>query len=148
MSGAQRILRYRIFAVIWASLVLIILLIPGGSVPSVHFWTFGLPFDKTVHGGLFFVQALLLYLAMARTSPIFTHRPPTSPPPTASSSIAWRAAAFTILYGAATELLQRTVPGRNSEWSDLLADTIGALLIPLLNHVNIPQLLRRVSRDR
>lgn len=64
------------------------------------------PFDKLYHAVNFGILAALLYLATGR---------------------AWLAVLLASLYGVSDEIHQSFVPGRSSDMTDWLADTVGAL---------------------
>jgi hypothetical protein len=81
------------------------------SSPDAHGagWVTGLfpHADKVVHAGIFGVLAILLYQATGR---------------------ALFAVVLTSLFGALDELHQTTVPGRDANVWDWVADTLGAIL--------------------
>jgi len=106
--------------VAWSLLVAVLLLTPGDTELSAPQWlaTFTVTGgDKLIHGLLFLTQAALLERAWPRS---------TSPP-----TRAWLAVLVALLYGLALEGAQEMVPGRGWQWSDVLADGVGAALWPL-----------------
>jgi VanZ family protein len=125
-------------AILWACVILVLLLLPGDSVPSFRFWTFGLPFDSFVHIVLFFVQMMLAWIAL-----VSNESSPMRLRPLAGAFI------LTAVYGCATELMQMLVPGRSCDLIDMVADASGAavfvvlalsgLLRPLLRSVSLPR---------
>ena len=102
-------------AALWALLIAALLLVPlppeqedylpGWLARSLGPWS-----DDLAHGALFFGFAYLLLGAMGARR----HR---------------KAPAFLVAvgYGALTEWLQPRLSGRTGEWTDLLADALGAL---------------------
>ena len=78
--------------------------------------------DKVIHAGVFGILAVFVLLATGR--------------PALSVVLA-------SLFGAADELHQATVPGRNADVFDWVADTIGALVAVAL----VVYLTRRRSRS-
>ena len=106
-------------ALLWALLILVLLslpsslVVPSGSgrlldfLPDAIANAIRLLADKVVHVGLFAVQAV--YLRRASVPPV-------------------RAATWTSLYGAATELYQAALPFRSGDVYDFAADVLGALL--------------------
>ena len=105
----------------WALFILVLLMMPGTSVPSMPQWVSGLPVDKFVHAFLFFVQAALLHLA-ARSS---TDRREVPQRTVALLCIA------TALYGGLTELLQLLANSRSADVVDFLFDSGGVALFAL-----------------
>jgi VanZ family protein len=108
----------RLPALVWAICIFIALALPGDDVPSVHFWTFGIEFDKFMHGALFFGQALLLYPALLtsrRDSFLHTHALALS-------------TALSIVYGGFMEFVQMAVPNRSADPLDFVADGAGAAI--------------------
>jgi VanZ family protein len=112
---------WRRAAAAWAVLILIILLVPGSSVPSVRFRLIGLEIDKAAHAFLFFVQAMLLAAALRGS--------PASMPRIGRLLLAGACAAA---YGGLTELLQHLVPARSADAVDFLFDSAGIALALLI----------------
>ncbi len=102
-------------ALLWALVILVLLMMPGKSLPSVDFWSF----DKFAHAGIFFVQTFFLYIAFTRPSPVKLFG---RVPPLLSIIL------IAVLYGVASELLQGLTPDRKSDILDAGADCAGALL--------------------
>lgn len=102
-------------AVLWALVILVLLMLPGKSLPSVDFWSF----DKFAHAGIFFVQSIFLYIAFTRPSPVKLFG---RVPPVLSIIL------IAVFYAVASELLQGLTPDRKSDILDAGADCAGALL--------------------
>lgn len=94
--------------------VLLLGLFAGGAQPAAV----GLipaPWDKVVHAGLFAVFAVLIGLAAGLL------RMP-------RGMLLLLAFLGALAIGAADELHQSTLPGRQAGWDDLAADAVGALI--------------------
>ncbi|MBI1896296.1 MAG: VanZ family protein [Acidobacteria bacterium] len=103
-------MRGRALLVLWwlaIAAVTALSLLPAPVIAAVD--PFGAALDKVLHGGAYFVLALLPGLLYAQRR----------------SRLA--AAAAMILLGGLIEALQILAPGRAAEWLDLLADTAGAV---------------------
>ncbi len=101
------------WAFIWATVILVLCLMPGRALPEWN-WFALLDLDKLVHATLFFVLAVLLTQAFvdvgAPARPLF-----------------W-ALIITIGYGLATELLQGLPAlGRRTDLNDMIANTVGGI---------------------
>lgn len=74
--------------------------------------------DKVMHGGAYVVLSLIICFELYRQRYLFREK----------KMVAW-SIGFPILYGGLIELLQENFfPPRSGEWSDWLADIIGALV--------------------
>jgi VanZ family protein len=100
-------------ALTWAGMIFF--LSSRGMGPQPSWWFTNA--DKVIHGILFGILSLLVFLALRRTH-------------------GWRASraaalAFTVavLYGSSDEIHQFTTPGRTPDVSDLAADAIGASMV-------------------
>lgn len=109
-------------ALAWAAFVLVLLSLPGSSVPRFSFSLLGVPSDALVHAGLFAVLMVLLARAW-RVGGL----PHPSPSPTCLQALA-AACAASLAYGALTELWQHVIPGRSGDVLDLVADGAGVAL--------------------
>ncbi len=89
--------------------------------------------DKLAHAAAFLVMALLFMRSLRLAWPGVGDR-----------SSRWSAALAASTLGALLEVFQLAVPGRSAEWSDWIADTIGAGLAVLLVR---PQWLVREPRQ-
>lgn len=97
--------------------MLALTLMPGNEVPRWE-WARLVHFDKWVHAGLFCVQAVLSGLALMEARNWSNPLMPLV-----------LALLVCILFGAAIEVAQTVMDwGRQGEWTDLLADTAGALI--------------------
>jgi len=106
---------YGILTLLWLSVMLVLTLTPAQDMPDTPAWKL-LSFDTAAHAGVFAVLAGLGWL-WARQQP----------------GLRGRAAGVVLLgciaFGALIEVLQYSMHlGRHAEWSDLLSDTIGAVL--------------------
>jgi len=101
-------------AAAWALLILWL-----GSQPSLSSPVDFPLSDKVGHLGMFSVLGALLALGLHRAG--------------ARASFAWPLV-FGLAVGALDELHQRSVPGRSSDWRDLVADVAGCVIGLWLTH--------------
>jgi VanZ family protein len=99
-------------ALVWAATIFVLSSIPGSAYPPTDI----VNADKLVHIALYGLLGALCARGFARTTPL------------GPLGIVAVAAPLATLYGMSDELHQRFVPGRNSDWRDVAADAIGALL--------------------
>ena len=108
--------KFHLLTIVWAVVIAILTLSPGRAVPDVPFWN--IPhFDKIVHAGIFGMLSFLMARGTIRQY--------------AGQKIkkAFVISFFVAIgYGLIIEYLQRLVPGRSFELSDLMANTAGAVL--------------------
>ena len=107
-------LRLRPFipAILWAATIFVLSSFPGSAYPTTTLWNA----DKLVHIALYAPLGAFCAYALARVSAL---RP---------ALIVVAAAALATVYGMSDELHQWFVPGRNSDWNDVIADGIGSLV--------------------
>ena len=85
------------------------------DVPDFKLPDFNLK-DKVMHGGAYVVLSLIICFELYRQRYLFREK----------KMVAW-SIGFPILYGGLIELLQENFfPPRSGEWSDWLADIVGA----------------------
>ena len=127
LSPTLRKRLYQLPAAVWAIMIFILLTLPGSKVPHIYFWTFGIEFDKFIHGVLFFAQAMFLWMAFLTTTrdTLFSRRP------------VLIAAILSSLYGGLMELYQSTLADRSADFMDFLADSAGAAAFILLVSLNL-----------
>lgn len=106
-------------ALVWALLILVLTGLPGSYFPEVtSFWDWLSP-DKAVHVFIFGVQAYLVFYGIKPQ--YLSHKQ--------RYLFVILATAATVLFGLATELLQRHVfYGRDGNTFDFLADAVGVFL--------------------
>lgn len=79
-------------------------------------------FDKVGHFGLFFILAVLLYMALKPFSPFFR-------------TIFFLS--YCAVLGAATEYLQTRIPERSGDWLDFIADIAGSVVgFLIISYIN------------
>jgi VanZ family protein len=101
--------RFFWFASSWTLLIMVLLTIPGRSIPSVGIFEF----DKLVHAGLFFVLTILWLEALSG----------------GRVARAISVVALIIAFSFLTEWYQELMPiGRTADVFDAIADSVGALL--------------------
>jgi VanZ family protein len=103
----------------WFFLVLILIVTPGYDLPKVDKWMIQISYDKLIHVGLFSIMAFLFMYPLMKSS--------------LSRQQKWqyciKIALSTAIWGLGTELIQKFfVPSRSFDLTDLLGDSIGALL--------------------
>jgi VanZ family protein len=99
-------------AAAWAAAIFVLSSFPGSAYPASDVPAA----DKIVHVFLYAPLAALAVLGLRRTIALGA----------AAAAVAGLLA--TSLYGLSDEFHQSFVPGRNSDWHDLVADALGALL--------------------
>ncbi|MBI5646323.1 MAG: VanZ family protein [Ignavibacteriae bacterium] len=114
MTLSKNVTLWRMLAAGWAAMILFVLLVPGDSVPTLPYWPFPVPYDKTVHTVLFFVQAVCLRKSITVAEGgdrLF-----------AAVAVALATSSF----GTATEVLQMLAVARSASMLDAFADLVGA----------------------
>ncbi|MBL7883771.1 MAG: VanZ family protein [Bacteroidia bacterium] len=106
------------WAMLWALFILILCGIPGRDIPHIHFLEL-LSFDKVVHAGIFFVLFILTAIGLElQTKYSFNNN---------VSKL--YAAAFCIVYGASTEIMQGIIfTERSADVFDFIANTTGCFI--------------------
>lgn len=105
----------------WASLILVLCLMPGQALPQWE-WADLLSVDKAVHAFLFAVLYVLVHRWLIDRG-------------MAPSKALWVGLIACTAYGASTELMQQLPAlGRRGDLGDLLANTAGVLLGMLVAH--------------
>jgi len=104
--------------VTWAVIVLILTLTPAAEMPVTPQWKL-LSFDTAAHAAVFLLLAVLACFSMGRQQRF----------PMLRTHVFWLVLLGCIVFGALIEVLQMTMNlGRHGEWSDLISDSIGAVL--------------------
>ncbi len=109
---------YAALPVLWAAVVLLLTLTPATDMPPTPAWQL-LSFDTAAHAGVFAVLAALSWFSLRRQRrwPVLAQQ--------AGAVVL----AGCVAFGALIEVLQYAMhQGRHAEWSDLLSDSLGALL--------------------
>ncbi len=111
-------LRYNLFAICWLLIILLLTLTPGSALPKTSLWVELLSFDKVVH---FFVYSVLTLLMIIGFTKQYTY-----------ASLRRYAVATALIvgisYGIIIEFVQLSVPGRDLELMDMVANSIGCFL--------------------
>ncbi len=109
---------YAALPLLWAGVVLLLTLTPATDMPRTPAWKL-LSFDTAAHAGVFAVLAALSWFSLRRQ-----RRWPALAPQAGAAVLAG-----CVAFGALIEALQYAMhQGRHAEWSDLLSDSLGALL--------------------
>lgn len=113
------ILRYNLFTLLWAAMILLLTLLPSASMPQLSIWSSLLSFDSFAHAFLF---AILVFLMIVGLKKQFTY--------IKLRHYAIRIAFIcSVAFGIAIELMQDFfVAGRHGDIIDVLADAIGCLI--------------------
>jgi VanZ family protein len=107
------ILRYNLFTIIWAVVILTLTLATGNTHSNID-----QPYlDKVIHGVMFGVLSFLMIVGLKKQH--------------TSSILKLQAVRYTIIiccvYGVIIELIQFMIPGRSMELMDMAANAIGVL---------------------
>ena len=117
-------------AIIWFTLTLILLTLPGKDLPKIG-WMDDLQVDKLVHIFLFSVLVTLFFWGIVSTKPGIANK-------RTLASIAVSA----LLYGIAMEFVQKYwIPNRSFDKWDIVADGVGSFL-PVFLITTIKKLFR------
>ena len=125
---------------LWALVCAFLLCFPvdqarRSAAPGLAHWQAPSMLEASIHAFLFFVQAaLLFYAGLLRGR--FGAR---------GSLVA--SVLVSIFYGALPEGLQRWLPARSSQWEDVAANALGALLFGALVLLAFPGWLRTPGRS-
>ncbi|MCC9166664.1 VanZ family protein [Pontibacter harenae] len=112
------ILRYNLFTIIWAAMIMLTTLLPSTSMPSLSAWEL-FSFDSFAH---FFVFAVLTFLMIVGLIKQYTY-------PRLRHYAIRSAFLICSMYGVLIEFIQHfLVYGRQGDVIDALADTIGCLV--------------------
>ncbi|GGE98965.1 VanZ family protein [Hymenobacter cavernae] len=104
--------------VAWAVIVLVLTLTPANEMPRTPEWEL-LSFDTAAHAAVFFLLAVLTCFSTGRQRRF----------PALRTHAFWLVLVGCVTFGALIEVLQMTMNlGRHGEWSDLISDSIGAIL--------------------
>lgn len=109
-------LRYNLFPLCWALIILLLTLMPGSNMPDLSIWDL-FSFDKFAHMLVFLVLVFTLIIGLTKQYTFAKIR---------KHSVAY-ALAFSVLYGLIIEVVQMMSPGRSFEVLDFVADTAGCL---------------------
>ena len=112
-------LKYNILSILWATLILVLCLMPGKDLPSITIWEF----DKVVHFTLYILLSLMMYYGWKKQHSFTSlHR-----------HTFIKILAITFAYGFAVEIMQEFFTNdRHFDIFDALANSIGAVAGSLL----------------
>jgi glycopeptide antibiotics resistance protein len=112
------ILRYNLFTILWAAVILLTTLLPSAAMPPVSIWDF-FSFDSFAHAAMFAVLTFLMIVGLKKqfSFPKLKHF---------SFRIAFT---LSFLFGVGIEFMQHyLIAGRMGDIFDVLSNTIGCLL--------------------
>jgi VanZ family protein len=109
-------LRYNLFPIIWAVVILALTVLPGARLPEKDLQLVSM--DKLAHVGMFMIQCFLLVVGFIKQQ---------------NNSYLRRNAmqmslVVSVFYGISIELIQMALPERSFEFLDIISDSIGAFL--------------------
>mgnify|MGYP005753857415 CR=1 FL=1 len=112
------ILRYNLFTILWAVMILLTTLLPSSSMPSLSIWEL-FSFDSFAHAFLFGILTFLMIVGLTKQFSYLRLR-----------HYAIRASLFiSFAFGILVELMQHFfIYGRQGDMMDVIANTIGCLL--------------------
>jgi VanZ family protein len=113
------ILRYNLFTILWAAMILLTTLLPSTSMPAgLSLWEL-LSFDSFAHCFLFAVLTFLMIIGLTKQFTYLKLR-----------HFAVRSSLFiSTMFGVSIELMQHFfIYGRQGDIIDVLANTIGCLI--------------------
>jgi VanZ family protein len=108
----SKFVRWKLPAVFWASLILVLTSYPTLDTPDLGFEAQ----DKLAHFGFYFVLGFLIVRALSENDSARIR------------TALWRALAIGVLFALFDEAHQLFIPGRSCEFYDASADVIGILL--------------------
>ncbi len=113
------ILRYNLFTIMWAAVILLTTLLPSPSLPaSLSLWEL-ISFDSFAHAFMFCVLCFLMIVGLSKQ---FTY-------PKLHRYAIRASLLISTLFGISIELMQHLfIYGRQGDIIDVLANTIGCLL--------------------
>jgi len=104
--------------VTWAVIVLVLTLTPADEMPETPHWKL-LSFDTAAHAAVFVLLAVLVCFSAGRQRRF----------PALRANVFSLVLLGSVAFGALIEVLQMTMKlGRHGEWSDLISDSLGAVL--------------------
>ena len=107
--------RYNLFAILWAIVIFLLILMPGAKMPSVEDV---FSFDKLAHSGVFCILTFLLIIGFTKQSKY----------PKLSKSAIKHSVILSAFYGSILELGQSIVPDRYANLLDLTFNMLGILM--------------------
>ena len=112
------ILRYNLFTILWAVMILLTTLLPSSSMPSLSIWEL-FSFDSFAHAFLFGVLTFLMIVGLTKQYTFLKLR-----------HFAIRTSLFiSFTFGILVELMQHFfIYGRHGDIMDVIANTIGCLI--------------------
>jgi glycopeptide antibiotics resistance protein len=117
----EMILRYNIFTITWAVMILFLTLTPGHAMPDLSIWDL-LSFDRFAHLFVFGILVLLMTVGFTKQySSLFLR-----------FNAAKLSFFFSLLFSVLIEFGQATIPGRTMEINDFIANTSGCITGSLL----------------
>lgn len=108
------ILKYNVFTLMWAVIILLLTLLAGGASSNIKM----ISLDKVIHCTIFAVQSFLLIVGLKKQHSYSYFK----------FNAGKMAILGTSLFGVLVELIQGFIPGRSFEWTDMLANVVGAFV--------------------
>ena len=111
-------IKHNLLGIIWATIILILSILPGNYFPKVPTYLDLFSPDKLIHLFLFGILTILLFIGFQKQYALKQKH----------SHYLIYAATIGIVYGCFTELLQLLINGRNASFYDFVADMIGCFI--------------------
>jgi VanZ family protein len=115
------ILRYNIFTISWAVMILFLTLTPGHAMPDLSIWDL-LSFDRFAHLFVFGILVLLMTVGFTKQYTYLFLR----------FNAFKLSFLFSLAFSIVIELAQSAIPGRTLEINDFIANATGCLTGSLL----------------
>jgi hypothetical protein len=106
-----------IIPAVWSLIIAVLCGLPGNTFPNMSLWAL-LQFDSFAHAAVFTIFVFLWSIAFYKQRNF----------PALYRVGSWLAVVIGIAYGALIEIMQYAIfVGRDAEWGDMLADSIGCV---------------------
>lgn len=112
-----QLLKYSFPALLWATVIIFLTLLPAAAMPEVPAWQL-ISFATASHAVVFFILALLLRFGFKKQTAFdFLHR-----------HSGWATLIFSVLFGVLIEILQSVMGwGRQGDLMDVVSNSIGTV---------------------
>lgn len=108
------VLKYNLFGIIWAVIILFLSIISGGARTNIEF---GL-LDKVVHLSIYGLLSFLLVVGLKKQDDW----------PVVKFKAGYYAVGISVFYGVLMEFIQFFIPDRGYDYKDMIANTVGSIM--------------------